>query len=134
MTKTPNFVHGFESLDELDFAKGNGLIPAIVQNCQTGQVLMLGYMNKEALQKTIDTHLVTFWSRDRQKLWTKGEESGNFLHLRGITRDCDFDTLLVLARPDGPTCHQGTVSCFDASPLPDATARYLAGMHSDVTK
>ena len=111
----------------MDFEKNNGLIPAIVQDCQTGQVLMMGYMNKESIQKTIDTHYVTFYSRARQKLWTKGEESGNFLHMRSITCDCDKDTLLVLARPDGPTCHLGTTSCFDASPLADATSRYLSG-------
>ena len=120
------YCHGFNSVKEIDFAKGNGLVPAIVQDAQTGQVLMLGYMNEEALKKTIHTRLVTFFSRDRQKLWTKGEESGNFLHLRSITCDCDSDTRLVLARPEGPTCHKGTTSCFDASPLPDATSRYSA--------
>ena len=123
-----DYCYGFESIDELDFEKGNGLIPAVIQNAQTGQVLMVGYMNKEALQKTITGRFVTFYSRDRQKLWTKGEESGNFLHLRAITTDCDKDTLLILVRPDGPTCHKGTVSCFDASPLPDATARYIMNM------
>ena len=123
-----DYCYGFESIDELDFEKGNGLIPAVIQNAQTGQVLMVGYMNKEALQKTITGRFVTFYSRDRQKLWTKGEESGNFLHLRAITTDCDKDTLLILVRPNGPTCHKGTVSCFDASPLPDATARYIMNM------
>ena len=123
-----DYCYGFESIDELDFEKGNGLIPAVIQNAQTGQVLMVGYMNKEALQKTITGRFVTFDSRDRQKLWTKGEESGNFLHLRAITTDCDKDTLLILVRPDGPTCHKGTVSCFDASPLPDATVRYIMNM------
>ena len=123
-----DYCYGFESIDELDFEKGNGLIPAVIQNAQTGQVLMVGYMNKEALQKTITGRFVTFYSRDRQKLWTKGEESGNFLHLRAITTDCDKDTLLILVRPDGPTCHKGTVSCFDASPLPDATVRYIMNM------
>ena len=123
-----DYCYGFESIDELDFEKGNGLIPAVIQNAQTGQVLMVGYMNKEALQKTITGRFVTFYSRDRQKLWTKGEESGNFLHLRAITTDCEKDTLLILVRPDGPTCHKGTVSCFDASPLPDATARYIMNM------
>ena len=123
-----DYCYGFESIDELDFEKGNGLIPAVIQNAQTGQVLMVGYMNKEALQKTITGRFVTFYSRDRQKLWTKGEESGNFLHLRAITTDCDKDTLLILVRPDGPTCHKGTVCCFDASPLPDATARYIMNM------
>jgi phosphoribosyl-AMP cyclohydrolase len=121
------YFHGFESIDDLDFDKVDGLMPAIVQDCQTGQVLMMGYMTKESLQKTIDTHCVTFFSRARQKLWTKGEESGNFLHMRSITCDCDKDTLLVLARPDGPTCHKGTTSCFDASPLADATSRYISG-------
>lgn len=120
------FCHGFEKISELDFAKGNGLIPAIVQNAQDGQVLMLGYMNEEALQKTLDTRLVTFYSRDRQKLWTKGEESKNFLHLRSIATDCDKDSLLILARPEGPTCHKGTKSCFDASPMSDAGVKYLA--------
>lgn len=120
------YCQGFEKISEIDFAKGNGLVPAIVQNAQDGQVLMLGYMNEEALQKTLDTKLVTFYSRDRQKLWTKGEESQNYLHLRSICVDCDKDTLLVLARPDGPTCHLGTKSCFDASPMADATVKYLA--------
>lgn len=121
-----NNCHGFTCYSDLDFKKGNGLIPAIVQNAQTGQVLMLGFMNEDALDKTVKTGLVTFFSRDRQKLWTKGEESGNFLHVRAITCDCDMDTLLILARPDGPTCHKGTTSCFDLSPLADATARYEA--------
>ena len=120
------FCHGFEKVEELDFAKGNGLIPAIVQNAQDGQVLMLGYMNEEALNKTLETKLVTFYSRDRQKLWTKGEESHNYLPRRGITCDWDKDTLLVLARPEGPTCHKGTKSCFDESPMADATVKYLA--------
>ena len=120
------FCHGFEQVSELDFAKGDGLIPVIVQNAQDGQVLMLGYMNEEALNKTLETHLVTFYSRARQRLWTKGEESHNYLHLRGITCDCDKDTLLVLTRPDGPTCHLGTKSCFDESPMADATVKYLA--------
>ncbi len=121
------YCHGFSYISELDFDKNDGLIPAIVQDAQTGQVLMLGYMNAESLEKTIRSKLVTFYSRSRNKLWTKGEESGNFLHVRAITTDCDNDTLLVLARPDRPTCHKGTVSCVDASPLPDSTARYLAG-------
>ena len=120
------YCHGFEKLDEIDFAKEQGLVPAIVQDAQTGQVLMLGYMNKESLQKTIDSKFVTFFSRSKQRLWTKGEESGNYLHVRSITRDCDSDALLVMARPEGPTCHLGTTSCFDNSPLSDATARYIA--------
>ena len=94
------YFHGFQSIDELDFEKVDGLMPAIVQDCQTGMVLMMGYMTKESLQKTLDTGYVTFFSRTRQKLWTKGEESGHFLHMRSITCDCDKDTLLVLARPN----------------------------------
>lgn len=125
MPSVRKFCFGFKDIDELNFEKGHGLIPAIIQHVQTGQVLMLGYMNKESLQKTMDTGLATFYSRDRQKLWTKGEESGNFLHVRSMCTDCDSDTILVLALPDGPTCHKGTTSCFDASPFADATARYL---------
>lgn len=121
------YFHGFQSIDELDFSKNSGLIPAIVQDCQTVMVLMLGYMNPESIQKTLDTGLVTFWSRSRNCLWTKGESSHNYLHMRSIACDCDKDTLLVLARPDGPTCHKGTTSCFDASPLADSTSRYIAG-------
>lgn len=96
----------------LDFEKGNGLVPVIVQHDQTLQVLMLGYMNSEALEKTQQTKKVTFYSRSKQRLWTKGESSGNFLHLVSMQKDCDDDTLLVKAIPDGPTCHKGNVSCF----------------------
>ncbi|NLK85674.1 MAG: phosphoribosyl-AMP cyclohydrolase [Aeromonadales bacterium] len=102
-------------------------MPAIIQDCQTGQVLMMGYMTKESIDVTLKTGFVTFYSRTRQKLWTKGEESGNHLRMRSIACDCDKDTLLVLARPEGPTCHRGTTSCFDESPLPDATSRYVSG-------
>ena len=87
-------------------------MPAIVQDAETKNVLMLGYMNEEAYQKTLDTKKVTFWSRSRNCLWTKGETSGNFLHLVDIKVDCDNDTLLVKAHPDGPTCHTGTDTCW----------------------
>ena len=97
---------------KIDFEKGGGLVPAIVQDAKTEQVLMLGYMNETSLAKTQDTGLVTFYSRSRQELWTKGEISGNMLKLQSITVDCDNDTLLVRAIPTGPTCHEGTVSCF----------------------
>lgn len=94
-----------------------GLVPAIVQDENTLQVLMMGYMNEEALKKTQETGLVTFYSRSQGKLWTKGETSGNFLHLVSVTADCDSDTLLVKAIPDGPTCHKGTKTCWgDAVP------------------
>ena len=99
-------------MSEIDFAKGGGLVPAIVQDADTLQVLMLGYMNDAALEKTRKTGRVTFHSRSRDRLWTKGETSGHTLDLVSITPDCDADTLLVLARPNGPTCHEGTVSCF----------------------
>jgi phosphoribosyl-ATP pyrophosphohydrolase/phosphoribosyl-AMP cyclohydrolase len=97
---------------KIDFEKGGGLVPAIVQDADTLQVLMLGYMNTESVAKTTKTGLVTFFSRSRQNLWTKGETSGNTLSLVSMTIDCDQDTILVKARPTGPTCHEGTVSCF----------------------
>ena len=96
----------------IDFAKGGGLVPAIVQDADTLQVLMLGYMNEAALAETRKSGLVTFYSRSRNKLWTKGETSGNVLRLVSLQEDCDADAVLVMARPEGPTCHEGTVSCF----------------------
>ena len=97
---------------KIDFEKGGGLVPAIVQDADTLQVLMLGYMNADAFVKTQETGLVTFYSRSRKTLWTKGETSGNNLALVDMMIDCDQDTVLVKARPVGPTCHTGTVSCF----------------------
>ena len=99
-------------VSKIDFEKGSGLVPAIVQDADTLQVLMLGYMNADAVAKTQDTQLVTFYSRSRDTLWTKGETSGNSLALVSLDIDCDKDTILVKARPAGPTCHEGTVSCF----------------------
>lgn len=96
----------------IDFEKCGGLVPAIVQDATTKNVLMLGYMNAEAYAKTQETGCVTFFSRSRQKLWTKGEESGNYLELVSIKVDCDNDTLLVQAHPHGPTCHTGTDTCW----------------------
>ncbi len=101
-----------EKLAQVDFAKGNGLVPAIVQHAISGQVLMLGYMNRDALDETIKTGRVTFFSRSKNRLWVKGETSNNFLNLVDIDVDCDKDTLLVLADPVGPTCHLGNDSCF----------------------
>ena len=105
----------------IDFEKCGGLVPAIIQDADTKTVLMLGYMNQEAYEKTLSTGLVTFYSRSRQCLWTKGETSNNFLHLVDIKVDCDNDTLLVKVHPDGPTCHKGTDTCWgeenEASPL-----------------
>jgi len=97
----------------VDFTKmAHGLIPAIIQDSETKNVLMLGYMNEESLQKTIETQKVTFFSRSKQRLWTKGEESGNFLELVDIKNDCDGDTLLIQAKPVGPTCHTGADTCW----------------------
>jgi phosphoribosyl-AMP cyclohydrolase len=97
--------------DEINW-DANGLVPAIVQDDKTKQVLMLAYMNAESLAKTLETGLATFWSRRRKKLWVKGETSGNVQHIREIKYDCDGDTLLLLVDPAGPACHTGEVSCF----------------------
>lgn len=106
---------------QIDFEKMNGLVPAIVQDAVTKNVLMLGFMNEEAYRKTLELKRVTFFSRTKNRLWTKGEESGNFLHLVDIKVDCDNDTLLILANPQGPTCHKGTDTCWgeknDRNPL-----------------
>ncbi|MBU2915919.1 MULTISPECIES: bifunctional phosphoribosyl-AMP cyclohydrolase/phosphoribosyl-ATP diphosphatase HisIE [Reichenbachiella] len=96
----------------IDFEKTDGLVPAIIQDAKTKNVLMLGYMNQEALTKTQETGKVTFYSRSKQRLWTKGEESGNFLELKDIKLDCDNDTLLIAVNPVGPTCHKGTDTCW----------------------
>jgi phosphoribosyl-ATP pyrophosphohydrolase/phosphoribosyl-AMP cyclohydrolase len=100
-------------LEQLNFSKGDGLIPAIVQDANTSKVLMLGYMNEESLKKTLEEKVVTFFSRSKQRLWTKGETSGNFLHLQSVKVDCDQDTLLLTVDPVGPVCHTGSDTCFD---------------------
>lgn len=99
----------------LDFNKMNGLVPAIVQDNETGKVLMLGFMNEEAYNKTLADKLVTFYSRTKDRLWTKGEESGNFLDVISVTADCDNDTILVKVKPRGPVCHTGADTCFNES-------------------
>ncbi len=101
-----------EAIRKLDWSKGDGLLPAIVQDAGTGRVLMLGYMNEQALARTLENGRVVFFSRSRQTLWLKGETSGHYLELVDVSADCDNDALLVLARPNGPTCHKGTESCF----------------------
>ena len=105
----------------IDFAKGEGLVPVVVQHARSAQVLMLGYMNRDAVDATTASAKVTFWSRSKQRLWTKGESSGHVLNLVSIALDCDADTLLVLAEPVGPTCHRGCTSCFDPGLMPLAT-------------
>lgn len=97
----------------IDFNKNNGLVPAIIQDALTNNVLMLGYMNQEALDKTLESKLVTFFSRTKQRLWTKGEESGNVLNLVSINVDCDNDALLIKVNPKGPTCHKGSDTCWN---------------------
>ncbi|KJF82752.1 bifunctional phosphoribosyl-AMP cyclohydrolase/phosphoribosyl-ATP diphosphatase HisIE [Photobacterium angustum] len=115
-------------LTNINWEKVAGLIPAIVQDNASGQVLMLGYMNEDALQKTLDTKQVTFWSRTKERLWTKGETSGNVLQLKSIQLDCDQDTLLVQVDPIGPTCHLNTTTCFD-SDKSDAQPPSLVFLH-----
>ena len=106
-------------MTKVDFQKCGGLVPAIIQDAKTKTVLMLGYMNEEALRKTEETGLVTFYSRSRQCLWTKGETSGNHLRMVSIKSDCDNDTLLIQANPDGPTCHTGTDTCWGEENTPN---------------
>ena len=99
-------------IDQLNFSKLNGLLPAIVQDAETRQVLMVGFMNREAVQETLNKSTVIFWSRTKQRLWQKGETSGNTLQLISAAADCDGDALLIQAKPAGPTCHTGTYTCF----------------------
>jgi len=98
----------------LNFDKLNGLVPAVVQDADSGDVLMVGFMNQDALDRTLQEKRVTFWSRSKQRLWMKGETSGNVLHLVSLHHDCDNDALLILARPDGPVCHTGETNCFSS--------------------
>lgn len=109
------------NIDQLAWEKMNNLIPCIVQDSVSGKILMQGYMNKDALAHTLETGKVTFFSRSKQRLWTKGESSSNFLNLVEMGTDCDFDSLIALAKPDGPTCHTGAESCFFGSSCPSMT-------------
>lgn len=105
----------FESISQVDFSKEDGLVPAIIQDAQTSKVLMLGYMNSDALSQTLATKRVTFFSRSKQRIWTKGETSENFLNLVSLHLDCDNDSLLVKVNPEGPTCHTGDDTCWSES-------------------
>jgi len=107
-------------VDQIDFSKGDGLVPAIVQDATSGAVLMLGYMNREALKETFARKRVVFFSRSKQRLWEKGETSGHTLDLEAVRADCDADTLLVTARPRGPACHLGLETCFGDEPVTQA--------------
>ncbi|SNR58327.1 phosphoribosyl-ATP pyrophosphatase /phosphoribosyl-AMP cyclohydrolase [Lutibacter agarilyticus] len=116
----------------IDFNKNNdGLVPAIIQDFVTRQVLMLGYMNKEAYEKTVETGKATFFSRTKDRLWTKGEESGNFLNVVSIKNDCDSDSLLIKVKPVGPTCHKGTDTCWDE--VNEQSFGFLSELESVIT-
>ncbi len=116
----------------IDFNKNNdGLVPAIIQDFVTRQVLMLGYMNKEAYENTVETGKVTFFSRTKNRLWTKGEESGNFLNVVSIKNDCDSDSLLIKVKPVGPTCHKGTDTCWDE--VNEQSFGFLSELESVIT-
>ncbi len=121
---------------KIDYDKMGGLVPAIIQDADTRQVLMLGFMNEESYQKTLATGHVTFWSRTRQTLWTKGETSGNFLNLVDMKLDCDHDTLLVKVHPDGPTCHLGTDTCWgEENTMPESSSLlFLAELQDFINK
>jgi phosphoribosyl-ATP pyrophosphohydrolase/phosphoribosyl-AMP cyclohydrolase len=121
------------TLGRLDWDKGGGLLPAIVQDARDGRVLMLGYMNEESLRRTLADGRVTFFSRTRNEIWTKGETSGHFLNVVQVSADCDKDTILVLANPVGPTCHKGTPTCFAEAHDPDAASiAFLATLQSTI--
>ncbi len=107
-------------IDKLNFAKLNGLIPAIVQDTVTRQVLMVGFMNREAVERTLSDRRVTFWSRTKGRLWQKGETSGNFLDVTSVQIDCDSDALLIRALPAGPVCHTGSYTCFNEDKATEA--------------
>lgn len=120
-----------EEIGSLDWEKGHGLLPAVVQDAVSGQVLMVGYMNREALRETLSGRLATFYSRSRQSLWTKGETSGNRLEVDSVSFDCDADTLLVQARPTGPVCHTGAATCFpQALPTRAGQLAFLAELET----
>jgi phosphoribosyl-ATP pyrophosphohydrolase/phosphoribosyl-AMP cyclohydrolase len=122
-------------VDSVDFAKGDGLVPAIVQDADNGAVLMLGYMNREALEQTLTRKRAVFYSRSKQRLWEKGETSGDTLDVVDVVADCDNDTLLVSARPRGPACHNGTLTCFGDEPRSAAQdVAFLARLESVIAQ
>jgi len=122
------------NIDNLSWKKMNGLIPAIVQDAFDGRVLMQGYMNKDALTETLESGQVTFWSRSRQQLWTKGETSRNYLDLVDVHPDCDSDSLLIRARQEGPTCHLGLDTCFDTEAKVIPELAFLADLEQVIAK
>jgi phosphoribosyl-ATP pyrophosphohydrolase/phosphoribosyl-AMP cyclohydrolase len=123
-----------EDVDTLDWDKGAGLLPAVVQDVSSGAVLMLGYMNRDALRATLADKRVTFFSRSKNRLWTKGETSGNFLNVVDVYPDCDNDALLVIADPEGPTCHTGTRSCFGEVNTDASILAFLARLEAVIAQ
>jgi phosphoribosyl-AMP cyclohydrolase / phosphoribosyl-ATP pyrophosphohydrolase len=123
------------AIDKVDFAKGDGLVPAIVQDAETGAVLMMAYMNREALEQTLARKRAVFFSRSKQRLWEKGETTGHTLDVLDVALDCDADTLLVTARPRGPACHNGTLTCFgDESRTAATSIAFIAKLESVVAQ
>ncbi|MEL6925815.1 MAG: bifunctional phosphoribosyl-AMP cyclohydrolase/phosphoribosyl-ATP diphosphatase HisIE, partial [Bacteroidota bacterium] len=120
-----------DNIQQLDFAKAGGLLPAVVQDDRTGKVLMLGYMNEAAVEKTMEDQRVCFYSRSKERLWTKGESSGHFLNLKSMLFDCDRDCLLVKVEPVGPTCHTGSDTCFDERNQSDHFLQHLERVIQD---
>jgi len=134
-TTAPGALLALADLAALDFDKTGGLLPAVVQHAESGTVLMLGYMNREALRETLTRRRVVFYSRSRQRLWEKGERSGNTLELIGVRTDCDRDTLLVTAIPAGPVCHLGTATCFgDGSPAAAGRLAFLGALEAVIAQ
>lgn len=127
-------IRATEDIARIDWEKANGLVPAIVQHAFDGRVLMQAWMNREALERTLQSGRVTFWSRSRQELWTKGETSGNVLELGAVYSDCDSDSLLVMAMPAGPTCHRGSDSCFDSETRTAPGLSFLAELERVVAQ
>jgi phosphoribosyl-AMP cyclohydrolase / phosphoribosyl-ATP pyrophosphohydrolase len=121
-----------KNLQNIDFSKLNGLVPAIIQDVQTNKVLMLGFMNEEAVKKTVETGKATFFSRTKNRLWTKGEESGNFLNVVEILPDCDNDTLLIKVNPVGPTCHTGADTCWGE--VNQGNVQFLSDLQNLISK
>ena len=121
-------IHTEQDIERLQWQKMDGLLPAVVQDAFDGRVLMLAYMNREAVGQTLESGSVTFWSRSRKALWTKGETSGNTLKLVAVHADCDSDCLLVLAEPNGPTCHRNTDSCFDSDTTVTPHLAFIAAL------
>ncbi len=123
----------FKNISQIDFSKLNGLVPAVVQDSDTLKVLMVGFMNEEAVKKTQETGQVTFFSRTKNRLWTKGEESGNFLNVVSVLIDCDNDSLLIKAKPVGPVCHTGSDTCFDEV-NPNGDVQFLSYLQDFIDK